>query len=128
MISNLKNRVKDIIDKEVLRCFEVGYSLITIINELQKKCENISKIIERDNINLEPIYPAIFSGTDIDDLPNVSTKLKYYYTYMTHCKKRIEDIRWIILHKKNFPQHSNSQVYKLLSLKEKLSKESSNPF
>jgi hypothetical protein len=125
---NIKTRIHNIIDKEVYRCFEVGYSLITIIQELEKKSDNIMKIIDRDKINIEPIYPVLFGGADINDLPNVSVKLKYYYTYLTYCKKRIEDIKWIILNKKNFPHHSNSQVYKLLSLREKLSVENSFPF
>lgn len=125
---NMKYRIQSIIDKEILRCFDIGLTLTGIIDELEKKSNRMMQNIDRDKMDLRPIFPALYNGANVFDLPGVSTKLKYYYTYIKHTQKRIDDMKWIIINKKKFPLLSNSQIFKLLELRDKLSKENSLPF
>jgi len=116
------------IDNEILGHFERGLALVTIISELQRKTSQIKDIIDRDKIDISPIYPALISDVNIDELPDVPKRLQYFFHVITHSLKRTEDIKWIILNKKKFPTNSNSEVFKLLKLRDKLCKEKALPF
>lgn len=124
----IKSKVEYMIDNEILGHFERGLALVTIISELQRKTSQIKDIIDRDKIDISPIYPALISDVNIDELPDVPKRLQYFFHVITHSLKRIEDIKWIILNKKRFPLISNSEVFKLLKLRDKLCKEKALPF
>jgi hypothetical protein len=124
----IKSKVEHMIDNEILGHFERGAALVTIISELQRKTSQIKDIIDRDKIDISPIYPALVTDVNIDELPDVPKRLQYFFHVITHSLKRIEDIKWIILNKKRFPLISNSEVFKLLKLRDKLSKEKALPF
>ena len=124
----IKSKVEYMIDNEILGHFERGLALVTIISELQRKTSQIKDIIDRDKIDISPIYPALISDVNIDELPDVPKRLQYFFHVITHSLKRIEDIKWIILNKKKFPTNSNSEVFKLLKLRDKLCKEKALPF
>lgn len=124
----IKSKVEYMIDNEILGHFERGLALVTIISELQRKTSQIKDIIDRDKIDISPIYPALISDVNIDELPDVPKRLQYFFHVITHSLKRTEDIKWIILNKKKFPTNSNSEVFKLLKLRDKLCKEKALPF
>jgi hypothetical protein len=48
--------------------------------------------------------------------------------YIKVCAQRVKDLDWLIKNKYKFPKIPNSQVFKLIKLKEKLSIENALPF
>jgi hypothetical protein len=56
------------------------------------------------------------------------SKTKYQVMYIKVCAQRVKDLDWLIKNKYKFPGRSNSQVFKLIKLKEKLSIENAISF
>lgn len=123
-----KTQIHKNIDKSIITSFQNGITLVGVINDLERKIQSMRGVLERDKTNLESIYPALINECDIDDLKNVPIRLKYFFYYVDHANKRISDIQWIIFNRKRFTKRSNSEVFKLMQLRDKLCKENSFPF
>lgn len=101
----------------------VDGSVIPVIQgELAIKCKNMTNTMLLDtNKNKYTIEDII--NMSIDDLDKIvgDTRLRYTAYYIKHSKKRIVDLEWIVTNKSKFKKFSNSQIFNLIKLKEKLS-------
>jgi hypothetical protein len=111
------------IDKKIIQSFSDGLVVSVIQEELVSKKENFIKVVQshKDDFTLEKILT-----TDWETVAPV--RAKYSVFYVQHADKRIKDLDWLILNKYKFKKYSNSQVFNLIKLKEKLSIDNSCPF
>ena len=63
---------------------------------------------------------------DVETIAPVKTK--YQIMYIKECSKKVKDLDWVLKNKSKFPKMSNSQVFGLTRLREKLSEENALPF
>jgi hypothetical protein len=114
--------VFNMIDKKIIENLVEGHAITFIQKDLNDKmnrfCDNIRQADSKVDVlkllmmETETIYPV---------------KTKYQVMYIKVCAKRIKDLDWLIKNKYKFPGRSNSQIFKLIKLKEKLSLESPIP-
>lgn len=110
--------VFNMIDKKIIEHLVEGHAIRFIQQDLTDKmnrfCDNIRQadskadVVKLLSMETETIYPS---------------KTKYQVMYIKVCAQRVKDLDWLIKNKHKFPGRSNSQVFKLIKLKEKLSKE-----
>ena len=96
---------------------EVGYGLDIDISNVPYG----TSLSIREDFTLEKILT-----TDWETVGPVRAKYSVFYVQHTH--KRIKDLDWLLLNKSKFKKYSNSQVFNLIKLKEKLSIDNSCPF
>ncbi len=112
-----KESIYDMVDRKITQSFTEGIAISVIQSELNTKVQNFTKTFEKDpSVNLEDLLKLNF-----DELGPARTR--YGVTYIKHCKKRIEDLMWLSNNKPKFRHFSNSQIFKLIQLGDKLSKE-----
>lgn len=112
-----KERIHEMVDKNIIKSFSEGIALSIIQKELGVKVKNFTTTFEKDpSVNLSELMKLDFNELG-------PTRTRYGVTYLKHCKKRIEDLNWIVENKSKFRHLSNSQVFRLLQLRDKLSKE-----
>lgn len=110
-----KKSVLNIIDKYIIKkSLLKNKSLLSISRDLRSK--SYRNFI---HYGLDIKYKSIdnFLNLDVD---KVSDNYKYAYHFITHSKKRLNDISWII--DKNL-KYNDIKLYKLILLKERLEKE-----
>lgn len=117
--------VKAFIDKKILKSMVDGVSIASIKNELAIKSKNMTNSLFLDNekSNLSPYTIDQFlsmTGEQLDEVIG-NSRLKYLSFYISHSKKRIFDLDWLVSKKGEFKKFSNSQIFNLIKLKEKLS-------
>ncbi len=125
-----KESIYRMIDNSIKKSLQDEKSLVDIINDVEKKMKNVFRIIEKDNIDISSLFDVLINNESIGDDTNLSKRVKYVYYYITHCKKRIVDINWIIskqysdlfISSRNYTYES---MFSMIILKEKLSKENS---
>lgn len=111
-----QDSIIQLIDKSIHQSYVDGHASHVIIENINRKMENIKKSINRDSPDI-----------NISDYMNVnwdkieSARLRYVTFYIKHSTKRIETINWIDKEKMRFRKYSNSQLFNLIKLKEKLS-------
>lgn len=105
-----------VIDKSIIERI-IEASLTEVIESLEDRVAKFTIIICRDNPN---IVLDDYKDKDIDTIEG--SKLRYGICQIRHCTKRIEDIKWMIRNRANFPKFTNKQVFNLILLKEKLQK------
>ncbi len=115
--------VFNMVDKKIIEHLVEGHAIRFIQQDLTDKmnrfCDNIRQadskadVVKLLSMETETIYPS---------------KTKYQVMYIKVCAQRVKDLDWLIKNKHKFPGRSNSQVFKLIKLKEKLSIENSLPF
>lgn len=118
MSSSVKYKaVANLLDNNIIKKLsEVG--LLDIIDDLSERVIKFSGIIERDFKGVK------VDAIQVDDFDKIeSSKLKYYISYVYHCNKRIDDVKWILKNRGRFEKMKNLQVFNLLKLKERLSVE-----
>lgn len=124
-----KESIIEMIDKRIIEELIKGLSLQSIRQEIENRINNMSSVIKSQNIDLDKIIDIDFdqlSGADFSDEKVSVTRVKYTAFYIKHSRKRLTDLDWIESKgKRRFPQLSKSQVFKLIKLKEKISKENS---
>lgn len=116
-----KESIHDMVDRKIIESFSNGFAVYWIKTELETKINNFIKVFEKDNIDTEHLM-----NLDFNELGPARTR--YGITYIKHCRKRIEDLKWLENKKYKFRHLSNSQFFRLLQLKDKLSKENAIPF
>lgn len=109
-----KSRINSMVDRKIIEYFVAGISIGAIQSELKVKVKNFTKTITRDGIDIQDIYNKEFE--DIKEIRH-----RYGITYIKQCEKRIEDLNWILKKKPKFRHLSNSQIFKLIQFKEKIS-------
>jgi hypothetical protein len=117
-----KERITEMIDKKILESFSNGFAIKVIQNQLEEKANKFAA-----NIKQDPTVDLLrLLSLEFDQVAPVRTK--FGVAYIKQSLKRIKDLEWVKKNKYKFPQHSSSQVFNLLKLKEKLSKENALPF
>ncbi len=117
-----KDRISEMIDKKILESFSNGFAIRVIQNELEEKANKFAATIKQDpTVDLLKLLTLEF-----DQVAPVRTK--FGVAYIKHCMKRVKDLDWLKKNKHKFSNLSNSQVFSLLKLKDKLSKENALPF
>lgn len=123
-MTTIKNNIKykqvaNLLDNKIIRLLgETG--LVSILEELGNMDTKFRGVVDRDfkDINVDELLVS----TDVDTIEGINgSKLKYYISYIHHCAKRVEDVKWMIRNRSRFPKFKNLQVFNLLILKEKLS-------
>lgn len=110
--------VFNMIDKKIIEHLVEGHAIRFIQQDLNDKmnkfCENIRQadskadVLKLLTMETETITPS---------------KTKWQVMYIKVCSQRVKDLDWLIKNKHKFPGRSNSQVFKLIKLKERLSEE-----
>ncbi len=121
-----KESIIEMIDKRIIENFVNGYSPEFIITDIQSKTDKMSDFITNQGIDLEKFIDMDFDVLTDDDFSKDKlpmTRTKYTVYYVKQSRKRIKDINWIIENCKRFPHLSKSQVFRLIKLREKLSRE-----
>ena len=112
-----KERIYDMVDRNIIESFSKGFAVSVIQSELNIKIQNFTKTLKKDSsIDIEHLI-----NLDFNELGPARTR--YGITYLKHCRKRLIDLNWLSSNKSKFRHLSNSQVFKLIQLKDKLSKE-----
>lgn len=108
------------VDRKIIESFSNGFAIYWVKTELETKIKNFIKVFEKDNTDIKPLMNLEFNELG-------PARTRYGITYIKHCQKRIQDLKWIETNKSKFRHLSNSQIVKLLQLKDKLSKENALP-
>ena len=110
-----KKSVSDFIDRRIEKCMVDGISIPSIKDEIATRGRNMNKGIA-NVINIDDFETLL--KFNLEDIKN--SRIKYTAFYVSHSRKRINDLDWIVTNKKKFPKLSNSQIFNLVKLKEKL--------
>ena len=99
-----------------------GTAIQSIQSDLAIRCKNMTNTLLLDKDKTKYTLEDILNMS-ISDLDNVvgETRLRYVAYYIKHSKQRIVDLEWLVSNKYKFKQYSNSQIFNLIKLKEKLS-------
>jgi hypothetical protein len=110
--------VFNMIDKKIIEHLVEGHAIRFIQQDLNDKmnkfCENIRQadskadVLKLLTMETETITPS---------------KTKWQVMYIKVCSQRVKDLDFLIKNKHKFPGKSNSQIFKLIKLKERLSEE-----
>lgn len=111
-----KESINDMVDRRIIESLQMGSSIALIRLEIGTKIHNFQKVFEKDNTDVSSLMKLDFNELG-------PAKTRYGITYIKHSLKRIEDLRWIEKNKLKFRNFSNSQIFRLLQLRDKLSKE-----
>lgn len=103
--------ITDFIDNKISKSMIDGYALLAIIDDFTKKIENFKK---RDN------FVPVSKEALINNWDSFKSREKYTTLYILHSRERIKDIMWIQENKPKFPGLSNSQLFNLVKLRNKL--------
>jgi len=110
--------VFNMIDKKIIEHLVEGHAIAFVQKDLNDKmnkfCDNIRKADAKADV-----LKLLMMETD----QITPSKTKWQVIYIKVCSQRIKDLDWLVKNKYKFPGRSNSQVFKLIKLKEKLSKE-----
>lgn len=105
------------IDKRIIDSYIQGHVTSSIIEDMNTRIKNMSNVIKMEGLDLSVLIQKEFDELDNE---NIKVRAKYSVFYIKHSIKRIKDLNWLDSKKKSFFGYSNSQVFKLIKLKEKL--------
>lgn len=114
----LNNTINDYLKKDL--------SVYSIINELNKRSDNMIKTIEKNENDLA-IISNLFLGLEDPDSNNIEKRIKYMFYFIKYCSTEINNLKWILTakNKEKLNHMSYIVLYKLSNLRYKLSKENS---
>lgn len=115
--------VFNMIDRSIISSLVEGHAIRSIQDDLNTRMNNMVTSIKACDKNADVLKLLL---TDVEKI--TPSKTKYQVMYIKVCSRRVKDLDWLIKNKYKFPRLSNSQVFNLLKLKEKLSVESAIPF
>lgn len=115
--------ITNMIDKKIITSLVEGHAIRSIQDDLNTRMNNMVVSIKTCDRNVDVLY---LLTSDVNKIQ--STRQRYQVMYIKECGKRVKDLEWLINNKYKFPRLSNSQVFNLLKLKEKLSEENALPF
>ena len=108
-----KEQIENMIDKKIEKSISDKFIIVDIMEELSRMSTNIAKTLVKLEVNVED-----FDGIEFDDINPV--RVRYVIHYIRHCKKRRSDLIWLL--KKGIKlRKNNSEMFKLLKFKEKIS-------
>jgi len=115
--------VFNMIDKKIIQNLVDGHAIAFIQSDLNDKMNKFC-----DNIRQADKTADVFKLLQMDTETITPSKTKYQVMYIKVCSQRVKDLDWLMKNKYKFPGRSNSQIFKLIKLKEKLSIENAIPF
>ena len=119
-----KESIMEMIDKRIIESYVNGFTSLSIIEDIATRVANMSRVIKDEGFDVDDFIDLEFEELESEDFQKeklTKTRVKYTIFYIKHSKKRIDDIIWLDSKKKSFQRFSNSQIFKLIKLKEKLS-------
>ena len=120
-----KESIIEMIDKRIIESYVQGIATSSIIEDMNTRIKNMSTVIKMEGLDLSILIQKEFDELDNED---IKVRAKYSVFYIKHSSKRIKDLNWLDSKKKTFFSYSNSQIFKLIKLKEKLLVTHSMPF
>ena len=108
--------VFNMIDKKIIEHLVEGHAIRFIQQELNDKMNKFCDNIKQADKTADVLKLLMMETETI-----TPSKTKYQVMYIKVCAQRVKDLDWLIKNKHKFPGRSNSQVFKLIKLKEKLS-------
>lgn len=118
-----KESIMEMIDKRIIESYVNGFTSLSIIEDIATRVANMSRVIKDEGFDVDDFIDLEFEELESEDFQKEKlpkTRVKYTIFYIKHSKKRIDDIIWLDSKKKSFQRFSNSQIFKLIKLKEKL--------
>jgi hypothetical protein len=118
-----KESIMEMIDKRIIESYVNGFTSLSIIEDIATRVANMSRVIKDEGFDIDNFIDLEFEELESEDFQKEKlpkTRVKYTIFYIKHSKKRIDDIIWLDSKKKLFQKFSNSQIFKLIKLKEKL--------
>ena len=119
-----KESIMEMIDKRIIESYVNGFTSLSIIEDIATRVANMSRVIKDEGFDVDDFIDLEFEELESEDFQKEKlpkTRVKYTIFYIKHSKKRIDAIIWLDSKKKSFHRFSNSQIFKLIKLKEKLS-------
>ena len=113
----------NMIDKKIIENLVDGHAIPFVQNDLNDKMNKFCENIRNSDKNVDLLKLLMMETESI-----TPTKTKYQVMYIKVCAQRVKDLDWLVKNKYKFPGRSNSQVFKLIKLKEKLSVENALTF
>jgi hypothetical protein len=120
-----KESIIEMIDKRIIDSYVQGIATSSIIGDMNTRIKNMSTVIQMEGLDLSTLIQKEFDELDNED---IKVRAKYSVFYIKHSTQRIKDLNWLDSKKKTFFSYSNSQIFKLIKLKEKLLVTHSMPF
>ena len=120
-----KESIIEMIDNRIIESYVKGLRSSSIIEDLNTRIKNMSTVVKMEGLDISNLINLDF---DVLDSTDIKVRVKYSIFYIKHSQMRINDISWLDSKKKDFHEYSNSQIFKLIKLREKLSIENSFPF
>lgn len=120
-----KESIIEMIDKRIIESYVQGIATSSIIEDMNTRIKNMSTVIKMEGLDLSILVQKEFDELDNE---NIKVRAKYSVFYIKHSTQRIKDLNWLDSKKKTFFSYSNSQIFKLIKLKEKLLLTHSMPF
>ena len=120
-----KESIIEMIDKRIIESYVQGLATSSIIGDMNTRIKNMSTVIQMEGLDLSTLIQKEFDELDNED---IKVRAKYSVFYIKHSTQRIKDLNWLDSKKKTFFSYSNSQIFKLIKLKEKLLVTHSMPF
>jgi hypothetical protein len=114
-----EERINDLIDNQILKSFSDFKSLNDVHVVSIIKSELRTKIVKFTGILLKDVDVDKMLGLKFDEITPI--KVRYGIANIRHCKKRINDLNWLLDNKYKFKNLSNTKVFNLIKLKDKLS-------
>ena len=111
------------IDKKIIQSLIDGHDPSSIQKDLNDNMNRFCYNIQKDDKTVDVLKLLMMKAETI-----TPSKTKYQVMYIKVCAQRVKDLDWLIKNKYKFPKIPNSQVFKLIKLKERLSVENSLPF
>jgi hypothetical protein len=121
MENNIEKTTKKFITNNILENLKKETPFNLIIEELNKRCDNMLKSICKNKDDLD-IFSNLFLGLENPNNESINNRIKYMFFYITNVKKQIENIEWLIKNQEKFNIYKNDKLYKLCLFKEKISK------
>ena len=115
-----KERINSMVDKRIAESFRSGDAIGVVQADLRLRIKNFTITVTKDH-KLEDLMDLSW-----DQIPTL--RIRYGTFYIKHAMKRIEDLDWMSKNKRKLSRYSNSEILKLIQLKEKLSEENALPF
>jgi hypothetical protein len=115
--------VFNMIDKKIIEHLVDGHAIAYVQKDLNDRMNKFCESIRQSDSKVDVLK---LLTTEIETI--TPSKTKYQVIYIKVCAQRVKDLDWLRKNKYKFPGRSNSQVFKLIKLKEKLSKENAVPF
>lgn len=115
-----KERINSMVDKRIAESFRSGDAIGVVQADLRLRIKNFTITVTKDH-KLEDLMDLSW-----DQIPTL--RIRYGTFYIKHAMKRIEDLDWMSKNKRKLSRYSNSEILKLIQLKEKLSEENAVPF